>query len=1045
MKKAFSITARVLVYTISLLLLVIIVVLALLLHPRSFNSLVQTQADKYLSCPYEIESIDLNLFSHFPQLELDIKGLSLINPLPGAPNDTLLGIKHLKARIHVGKLLSQQALVIDTFLIDHLNLHAFIDSSGQSNFDILNLESDPEDTTALTLPFKSIQLDCFNLKQACILYTDMADSILARANKLDLNLSLKYREQEVEGLLCLNSPDLSFSMDGDDFLNEDSLDIELPLCFEDKILSLNQVLLALNHLRLQSSGSIELLDQGLLFDLDFETEQAAIQQSLQLIPSSLASLPGGIVVDGLFELQGEIRGLYNDSLMPEILLSGSLENSCFSYDDPAIVLKDISSEVELFVDLNRQQKSYVVLKNAKANTGKSSLAGRILINKLLADDIHFDLDLDLDLNLQEITAFLPDDMDISLIGRAKGPGKAQFYLSELMEMNLQQMQVQADFLMHNFIGRYQDYKLETPRGRLNLTIPNNKRLTSLLNANLYQCQSLYAYMDSSLKTELQQADIYFELSDVMSTTDSIAFSGNLKAEKALVWYDQIAADLLKPKAEMAMQIDFVDSTAVSDLFFDVEASQLYGHMDSIRLNIQNPVARLQMQGQEQDKSSALLKADYFNSALNLRYGQEVITTESLGIKAEATEDDTQEQILLRWNPKLEVYLQEGDVQLTALSEKFVVPDIRFNYSNEAFNIIDSRIQLGNSDFQLMGDVQHIGDYLNKTGSLKGELNFVSNLTDVNQLMKLINGLEGTENEENAQQEATQAHNTENAGQEIAKADSATDSDPFMVPKNIDISVNTSIMNAYVGNQIATNLTGRLYVKDDALILEEIGFVSAAARLKLTAMYRSPRPNHLYLGLDYHMVDIQIDELLSMFPDLDTIMPMLSSFKGQGEFHLAAETYLDKNYNLKKSTLRGASSIRGDNLVLLDSETFGQISRILMFNKKTENRIDSLSAEFTVFKNEVDVYPFTIVMDKYKAVVGGRHNLDMSFDYHISLLESPLPTRLGVDISGTMDDLKIRPAACKYAENYRPVSRRVVDVQKLQLRNLIRETLTRQME
>ena len=267
----------------------------------------------------------------------------------------------------------------------------------------------------------------------------------------------------------------------------------------------------------------------------------------------------------------------------------------------------------------------------------------------------------------------------------------------------------------------------------------------------------------------------------------------------------------------------------------------------------------------------------------------------------------------------------------------------------------------------------------------------------------------------------------------------------MVPKNIDLSLNTSIMNAYVGNQIATNLTGRLYIKDDALILEEIGFVSAAARLKLTAMYRSPRANHLYLGLDYHMVDIQIDELLSMFPDLDTIMPMLSSFKGQGEFHLAAETYLDKNYNLKKSTLRGASSIRGDNLVLMDSETFGQISKILLFNKKTENRVDSLTAEFTVFKNEVDVYPFTIVMDKYKAVVGGRHNLDMSFDYHISLLESPLPTRLGVDIRGTVDDLRIRPAACKYAENYRPVSRRLVDNQKLQLRNLIRETLTRQME
>lgn len=1059
MKKTHPIIIRILACIIGLPVLVFIVALVLLLHPKSLHSIVQTQAEKYLNCPLEIGSIDLDLFDNFPQMELSIKELNLLNPFPGAPNDTLLGLKQIKASVHLRKLLTQRALVIDTFLIDRLNFYAYIDSNGQSNFAVLNLESDPEDTTALTLPFESVQLGFFELQEFGIMYVDEADSILALANGLNLDLNLKYREQMAEGMLCLSSPDLSLEMDGVSYLDRDSLKMELPFYFEDNKLNLTKALLALNHFRLQSSGSIALHDQGLLFDLGFETAQAAIQPSLQLLPPVADALPEGVFVDGLFGFQGKIKGLYNDSLMPEILLFGTLKNGFFSYDDPAVELKDLSSEVELFVDMNHKKASYVVLREAKAHTGKSSLEGGIFINDLLGDDMHIDLDMALDLDLQETAGFLPEDMDISLIGRAKGPGKARFFLSELMELNLQQMHMQTDLLLQNFKGRYRDYRLETSRGRLNLTIPNDNSLTSLLNAHLYQCPSLSACMDSSLKAELQQAKVYFELSDVMSTTDSVAFSSKLKAEKALVWYDQIAADIVNPKAEIAMQMDFVDSTAVSDLHFDVEAEQLYGQMDSVRVNIKNPVARLQMKGQEEEKSRAFFKADYSSSALNLRYGQEVVKTESLGIRAEAYEDNTKEQLLLRWNPKLEVYLQEGDIELTAISEKIFIPDIRFNYSNEVFSIIDSRIQLGNSDFQLMGNVLHIGDYLNNTGSLKAELNFVSNLTDVNQLMKLTSGLGETENEENAGTEAAQAYNTGSSGKEVAQAhntgssgqeeatpaDSTVASGPFLVPKNIDLNVNTSIMNAYVGNQIATNLTGRLYVKDDALVLEEIGFVSAAARLKLTALYRSPRPNHLYLGLDYHMVDIQIDELLSMFPDLDTIMPMLSSFKGQGEFHLAAETYLDKNYNLKKSTLRGASSIRGDNLVLMDSETFSKISKILMFNKKTENKIDSLSAEFTVFKNEVDVYPFTIVMDKYKAVVGGRHNLDMSFDYHISLLESPLPMRLGVNISGTTDDLKIRPAACKYPENYRPVSRRVVDAQKLELRRLIRETLIKQME
>ena len=219
----------------------------------------------------------------------------------------------------------------------------------------------------------------------------------------------------------------------------------------------------------------------------------------------------------------------------------------------------------------------------------------------------------------------------------------------------------------------------------------------------------------------------------------------------------------------------------------------------------------------------------------------------------------------------------------------------------------------------------------------------------------------------------------------------------------------------------------------------------ATRIQLTSMYRTPRKNHLYLGLDYHMFDIEIEELLRMIPDVDSLMPMLRSFRGKGEFHLAVETYLDSVYNVKKSTLRGASSIKGENLVLMDGETFTEIAKKLMFSKKTENKVDSLSAEFTIFRDEIDIYPFLIVMDKYKAVVGGRHNFDMSFDYHISVVDCPLPVKLGIDVKGTMDNLSYNLVPCKYAEFYRPSSRKVVENKQLELRKMIRDALTERLK
>jgi hypothetical protein len=214
---------------------------------------------------------------------------------------------------------------------------------------------------------------------------------------------------------------------------------------------------------------------------------------------------------------------------------------------------------------------------------------------------------------------------------------------------------------------------------------------------------------------------------------------------------------------------------------------------------------------------------------------------------------------------------------------------------------------------------------------------------------------------------------------------------------------------------------------------------------MTAMYRTPRKNHLYLGLDYHMLDIEIEKLISMIPDIDTLMPMLRSFKGKAEFHIAVETYLDSLYNLKKSTIRGASSIKGNDLVMMDGETFSEIAKTLKFSKHAENKVDSLSVEFTIFRNEIDIYPFLIVMDRYKAVIAGRHNFDMSYDYHISVVDCPVPIKLGVDVKGTEEAMAYNLAKCRYAEFYRPASRKAVENKQIELRKLIRDALTQKVK
>ena len=286
-------------------------------------------------------------------------------------------------------------------------------------------------------------------------------------------------------------------------------------------------------------------------------------------------------------------------------------------------------------------------------------------------------------------------------------------------------------------------------------------------------------------------------------------------------------------------------------------------------------------------------------------------------------------------------------------------------------------------------------------------------------------------------EGSEEEEITNQKSQITNDSDPSESDPFLVPTDVDLALNTHMKEVVIFNQVAKDLKGGIYVKDGTLILDEVGFVCRAAKLQLTGMYRTPRRNHLYVGFDYHMIDVDIDELLTMIPNLEQMVPMLSSFKGAAEFHLAAETYLNSQYQPKMSTLRGAASLTAKDLVVLDGETFDKIAKLLMFKKKTENKIDSINAEITVYKNEIDVYPLCVQMDNYMVALGGRHNTNMTFDYDINVLS---PIYLGVNVSGNIDNLQIKLAKCKFAQDFKPHWYQKVDNQSRELRERIKQSM-----
>lgn len=632
-----------------------------------------------------------------------------------------------------------------------------------------------------------------------------------------------------------------------------------------------------------------------------------------------------------------------------------------------------------------------------------------------------------DWQVQPLLALLPTSITSSL-KEIKIDGKAKAEIAVQGVYNESQMpHVKARLLFTKGAARYQPLPYDLHHITLDATADidlNGKQPATVmihtLAAQTKQSTLAAKGMVNDLLGDMQidmQVDVETPLTDwSYFLPDSMTLTGQVKGMvNAAIRLD----DLLNMRLEKGV---FTANVGLSELYYAQDSLE-------VRLPIAN--AKLQLPNRQPNRRRAHRSS--LSAAVELQAQQAFmsmvdemeVSAQQLHLAAAARYNEKGENILQQWNPRIVVDLKQGELSMPhRLPEKVYVPSIDFSYSNRLMAIQDAQVTMGRSDLNIKGDIRNIGRWLRHKAVLEGQLDITSTHCDANQLLEWFSADSGSEEETVTEPQPTE------------QSDSIQ---PFLVPTDVNLALNTHIQEVEVFNQVAKDLKGGLYINDGTVVLDEIGFVCRAAKLQLTAMYRTPRANHLYVGLDYHMIDVDIDELLSIIPEVEQMVPMLSSFKGQAEFHLAAETYLNSQYKPKMSTLRGAASLTGKDLVVLDSETFSTISKLLLFNKKTENKIDSINAEMTIYKNQIDIYPLCVQMDNYMVALGGRHNTNMTFNYDINVLK---PIYLGVNVSGNMDDLKIKLAKCKFAEDFRPHWYQKVDTQSLELRQRIKQSMER---
>ena len=1004
----------------SLLAVIIITAAILLLHifsPSKLAKIVNDQADRFLTCDFHIDNVGLTFFKTFPKVGLDLENVVLKNPQNGIVSDTLLYAKSCVASLNIRDLLKNKHAEINDFSLTDGLVNLYIDEQGNGNFNVFVTNPDDTSSEKYTIDLQKVKANNLDVR-----YLNAQTKQKAIAKEADVTVKGTFAENLIDGhaevdaktvlfamadstLLHFSGDDVQVSYDGS-FTNFNMIDGQLNADIQDAVLRLDtthyldgmdlsvssdvqadlsnlhfdlqNTLLNIDKQELAVNGTVQMdtSNHDIHTDLHYKTGDWKIEEILPMIPRALiGNKLDDMQISGDIALEGDVQGTFSDTQKPLITSDVAWHRGRFAMKDLPLDFEKADGLFDLRLDLDNQ--SDVTVKSLSATTRKRNKITASGTVKNLLGKMLLDILATGNLHIDDFKDLLPKDFT-QYKGKADVNVKTQLSYDPETKFSIKNIE-NADIK-----GQFDDLELLyhdtlrilSPDLHVDLTFPVTERP-----------YKIGEWLHAKINTPNL---MLFSLPQKTSVT---AAASHLDA-----YTNNLLDSTIQLKLATAYQFDEVSVT-----------------MDTINARLDAPKGTFVMHNTDR------MLLDYTSDIVTGNIGETRFYTKTLKLEGETNHRDGEENVLLSWSPKVKMQLSKATVNFAGVEQTLSIPDLNVDFNPQKCVLKKANIGFGESNVSITGTVTGIEPYLRDKGLLKGNLELVANYLNLNELMALVNGL-------NAPDSLTAQ------AEEVAKESGDS---PFIVPFGVDVNMNTTIQKALYEETVFNNIAGRVYVKDGVLVLEEVGLTNEAARMQLTAMYRTPRMNHLFLGFDFHLLDIKIDKLIAMIPEVDTILPMLKAFSGNAEFHFAAETYLKSNYDIKFSTLRGAAAINGHDLVVLDNETYKNIAKKLLFSKKTQNKIDSLSTEITIFRNEVDVYPFLLSIDKYSAIISGRHNLDLTYDYNISLLK---PIRIGLDIIGLEDRLKFKVGKAKYATLFQPEKRKVVEANILELKTLINKTL-----
>lgn len=1029
------------------------------LAPEKVTPLVTQEANAYLNdARLECDEVELTYFETYPYFGVKLINGRIINETDSLPCDTLVSFKRTIVAINPTYIFNSKRIAVELFFIDTPRFYGYIAPDGKANWDIVQSTDTTAQDTTQQQPLPPIDLKKVRIKSGRLVYDDRQQDLYTEVNGFYLNLKGSFANQDSENGVRLETGSSSILFDSPAYTLSNHLRMdfksELSWTYMMREITLKDAELRVNDLPFKASGSIKRREAGQpsLVDLGFNLNILDLNEILHFIPEQYLKNRDKMAATGSILLEGKIQGEVGDSVVPSLDLCCKIDNGSYHVEGVQQGIDSLRMDVDLAFNGPCPDSSFVkveelVVKGRNISLDVKGSAYNLFDNPAIRSKIKGNVNL-----TQLAKDFLNPDT-IILEGEMSADLTTAFTVNDLLDSNMSKVEADGALNIERFKATSPVFGLDAYIAGLSLKAGSAKK------------ESRYMQTDELLASNLQIDTLNIQYKENINSRIShlelrVNTARNIDTTAVIPVTTWMTIGQLRSKLPDSTWLVLKNTTLDGGIKASANNKRIPKAGFRLRMDTLKYFMVAARTGAVLSNSQFTLEALPYRDAVKQRLEQSARNRRRAAIRqasARGQRDTTAvadtsatSRLLRRWEARGKINFDK----LRLFSRYFPIPmymeGTNVEYNTNRITLKDARLHLGKSDLRLNGQLSQLRAAALRGGTLKGKLTVQSDLIDCNQLLLAMNrGARFAEADEKAPASfntdsitALEYQNMEIGAQDTLRTDTTTQL--MIIPKFLDLSLRTDAKRIQFKDLELENVVGEVVVRDQVLNLSELRMNSNIGDGNLTMVYSTPDEAHASMGLELGLNKILVNKLIDLFPSMDTLVPMLRSFEGVVDCQITATCQTDSTMSVLLPTLNASCFMRGKDMVLLDGETFAEISKTLMFKNKKRNLIDSIAVDLAIKDSKIEVFPFLVEMDRYKVAVGGTHNMDMTFDYHLSVLKSPVPFKLGIDITGNLDDFKFKIVRCKYKDFLQPAKQAELDSTRRNVRELIRDEIRRQI-